>query len=260
MGRRSGASLVVVALALAGSALAATSKPSITKFAPASGKAGTKLTITGKSFSRTTAVRIGGAKANYVVSSATKITATVPIDAVTGKISVIAKNGTATSAKVFTVSIPGVAGYAPNGSGTMTASVTSVPAGSSGNTIVFTYTAAAGGMRNGSVTITVPQGWTPPVTTATAGCVSGPGLAIATDGQTITVYYLTLAAGASAAITYGATSGSSYTGAACAPGNGATAPATAGPYTFTTKQKSTGEATAGGLATDLAVSPTVRVA
>jgi hypothetical protein len=261
--------LLVIVLALTGFALAAvTAKPSITNFTPKSGKVGTKVTITGKNFAGATSVKIGGVKATYKVNSRTKITATVTGKSKTGKVSVTTKGGTATSGKSFKVTAtpvplpqPAPSIYAPNGSGTMTASVTSVPAGSTGNTITFTYTAAAGGMMDGFLTITIPTGWTAPVTTAAVGCTSGgyPGV-IATQTQTITVFNLTLAAGASAVITYGAKSGGSFTGATCGPTNGATAPTTPGTYTFTVKQKSTSDpGVDGGTLTQMASSPTVTV-
>ena len=46
-----------------------------------------------------------------------------------------------------------------NGSGTMTTPTSSVFTSSTGNTITFTYTAATGGVNNGSVTLVVPAGW-----------------------------------------------------------------------------------------------------
>ena len=52
--------------------------------------------------------------------------------------------------------------YAADGSGTMTTPTANVVNGSS-NTIVFTYKAsAAGGISNGTVTLTVPAGWPAP--------------------------------------------------------------------------------------------------
>src|SRR6266508_3652342 len=62
--------------------------PTISSFSPTSGPAGTAVTITGTAFTGATAVRFGGVRASFVVNSATQITATVPVGAVTGKISV----------------------------------------------------------------------------------------------------------------------------------------------------------------------------
>ena len=61
-----------------------------------------------------------------------------------------------------------LAPLAPDGSGTLTTPTTNVAASSTGNTLTFTYTAATGGMRNGSVTLVVPAGWSAPSTTGTA--------------------------------------------------------------------------------------------
>src|SRR5581483_544236 len=57
---------------------------------------------------------------------------------------------------------------APDGSGTLTASISAVSAASTGNTISLTYTAAAGGLAGGTVAIVVPAGWSPPATTDTS--------------------------------------------------------------------------------------------
>jgi hypothetical protein len=260
--------LAIVVVALAGSALAATAKPTITGFTPTSGKAGTKVTITGKNLTGATAVRIGALKATYKVNSATKITATVTGKVRTGKVTVTTKRGTATSTKSFKVTAgtvsppapePVVPLYAPNGSGTLTATPAGVSAGSTGNTIVFTYTAAAGGMSNGTLVISVPAGWTNPVTTAAPGCVSGgyPGV-IATSPQTITLFNLTLAENATVMFTYGAKSGGSFTGAMCGANGGAVAPTAAGTYTFTAQQKSSNDFAA-GILTAIAGSPAVTI-
>jgi len=77
--------------------------PKISSFSPTSGRAGAAVTITGTAFTGATAVRFGGVGASFAVTSATQITATVPVGAVTGKISVTTPAGTATSATNFTV-------------------------------------------------------------------------------------------------------------------------------------------------------------
>src|SRR5439155_1639435 len=65
---------------------------------------------------------------------------------------------------------------AANGSGTLTTPTTSVLAASIGNTVVFTYTAATGGMTNGAVTVVVPTGWSAPSTTGiSAGFTTASG-------------------------------------------------------------------------------------
>jgi uncharacterized repeat protein (TIGR03803 family) len=78
--------------------------PQITSFAPASGPVGTAVTITGVSLTQTTAVTFDGVAAtDFTVDSDTKVTATVPTDAKTGKIAIKTVGGTATSTASFTV-------------------------------------------------------------------------------------------------------------------------------------------------------------
>src|SRR5205807_474769 len=77
--------------------------PTITSFAPSSGPAGTSVTISGTNFTGATAVRFNGTSANFTVTSATAIDATVPAGASSGPISVTTPDGTASSASSFTV-------------------------------------------------------------------------------------------------------------------------------------------------------------
>src|SRR4029453_14776197 len=77
--------------------------PTISSFSPTSGRTGTAVTITGTAFTGATVVRVGGVRASFAVNSATQMTATVPVGAVTGKISVTTSAGTGTSAMNFTV-------------------------------------------------------------------------------------------------------------------------------------------------------------
>jgi hypothetical protein len=76
-------------------------KASISSFKPAKAKAGAKLTVTGTGFTGASAVKIGGAQATFKVVSATKITATVPAKAKSGKISITTPAGTTTSSTLF---------------------------------------------------------------------------------------------------------------------------------------------------------------
>jgi hypothetical protein len=140
--------------------------------------------------------------------------------------------------------------YAADGSGTNVVSPTSATAGSTGNTLTFTYNAATNGMNAGAVHITVPAGWSAPSAAAGPGCTTSSAGTLAFTGQTIEVTGLTLPTSGTLTVTYGAT-----TGGACTAGSGATAQATAGTATFTTTQKST----AGGTLTALATSPVVTV-
>ena len=81
--------------------------PSIASFAPASGPAGTEVTINGSNLSGATSVTFNLAPASsFTVDSGTQIRATVPPGASTGRIRVTTASGTATSATDFTVTAP----------------------------------------------------------------------------------------------------------------------------------------------------------
>jgi streptogramin lyase len=80
------------------------SAPMIDSFAPASGPAGTTVTITGSGFTGTTSVTFNGVSASFTTNTDGKITATVPTGATTGRITVTTPNGSATSTSSFTVS------------------------------------------------------------------------------------------------------------------------------------------------------------
>src|SRR5207237_6062943 len=73
---------------------------------PASGPAGTSVTISGTNFTGATVVAFSGASASFTINSAASIQATVPTGATTGTISVTTPGGTASSAGSFTVINP----------------------------------------------------------------------------------------------------------------------------------------------------------
>jgi uncharacterized repeat protein (TIGR03803 family) len=78
--------------------------PTIHSISPTSGPIGTVVTINGSGLIQTTKVTIGGAKVTaFSVDSDSKVTATVPSGAKTGKISVTTAGGSATSSTTFTV-------------------------------------------------------------------------------------------------------------------------------------------------------------
>jgi hypothetical protein len=78
--------------------------PVILSFSPTSGKVGILVTITGNSLTQTTKVTFGGVQAtSFTVKSDTKVTANVPVGAMTGKIAITTPGGTAVSPGVFTV-------------------------------------------------------------------------------------------------------------------------------------------------------------
>lgn len=136
---------------------------------------------------------------------------------------------------------------AANGTGTLTTKTSSVTFGSTGHTIVFTYTAASGGVSSGGVHVTVPSGWSPPSTTGiAAGYATASTGTLTVDGQTIVVLGVTLASGATLTINYGARS---------AKGPGAVATQSVGPQTWAATEKST----SGGTETNLAKSPVITV-
>ena len=144
--------------------------------------------------------------------------------------------------------VAGPAGAAAiNGTGTMTTTTSGVIYGSTGHTIIFTYTAATGGVANGGVHLTVPTGWSAPSTTGSAAgyTVASTG-SVSINGQTIVVLGVTLAAGGTLTLTYGARK---------AGGPGATAASSVGAATWTATEKST----SGGTETNLARSPSITV-
>lgn len=77
--------------------------PTLTGFTPASGPVATSVTITGTGLAQTTKVTFNKVAATFTVNSDSKITATVPTGATTGKIAVITPGGSATSSASFTV-------------------------------------------------------------------------------------------------------------------------------------------------------------
>ena len=122
--------------------------PSVTSINPTSGPAsgGTVVTITGTGFSTTsgaTTIKFGSTSASTLsCSSTTSCTATSPSGS--GTVDVTVSVGGQTSATSAADRFAYVS-TAADGSGTLTTTTTSVANGSTGNTIVFTYTAATGG-------------------------------------------------------------------------------------------------------------------
>ncbi len=133
-----------------------------------------------------------------------------------------------------------------DGSGTLArTSALNIERGSAGNTVTFTYTAAAGGLNNGSFTIAVPTGWSAPSTSSSAkGYTTSDAGSVGVAGQLITISGLTLGNGATVNVVYGSTAGT---------GTGADAVSTynVGDQTWQAQEKST----SGGTLTSLASSP-----
>jgi len=101
--------------------------PAITSFSPATGPAGTAVTITGSNFTGATAVKINGMSASFTVLSATSVRLIVPTGATTGPLSVTTPAGTANSAGSFTVTA--VLSVSKSNLLVGTGTVTSSPAG-----------------------------------------------------------------------------------------------------------------------------------
>jgi hypothetical protein len=88
--------------------------PSITSFSPTSGPSGTVVTITGTGFTNVLTVEFDGRNASFTVNSPTQITATIPNNATTGKITVTTTTAAITSASDFTVvGVPTISSLAP---------------------------------------------------------------------------------------------------------------------------------------------------
>ena len=122
----------------------------ITSFSPASGPAGTTVTISGYNFGTTPTVQFNGATAVASVSGGTTITATVPAGAGTGPIAVTGTGGTDTSASNFTFAT----GTEPALS-VSTGSLSSLASieGSAGTSQSYTVT---GSNLTGAITVTAP--------------------------------------------------------------------------------------------------------
>ena len=155
----------------------------------------------------------------------------------------------ATSGGVYTNigSSPSITVNAKDGAGTLAPAPGNVSASQTGQTITFTYTAAAGDMVDGAVTVTAPAGWSAPSTTPTdPGYSTASTGVVSAAGQTITVTGVSLTSGSTMTIVYGDTSGG---------GPGATAGSTTGAQTFQAQEQST----LNGVLANLAASPAVTV-
>ena len=147
------------------------------------------------------------------------------------------------------MSSPEIDVVAKDGSGTMTATPTTVRRNSTGKTITFIYKAAKGGLANGRIDIKVPKGWSAPSEIATApGYVTTTVGTLAIGGRFIEVSNLTLAAGQTVTVTYGSKVGG---------GPGAKATSVIGTRAWKAREEST--AFPFGFLKALAVSPKVKV-
>ena len=87
--------------------------PTISSISPTSGPIGTVVTINGTGLTQTTKVTFGGVKATtFTVNSDSRVSATVPSGAKTGKITVTTSGGSATSSSTFNVT-PTISSFSP---------------------------------------------------------------------------------------------------------------------------------------------------
>mgnify|MGYP002777006283 CR=1 FL=1 len=149
--------------------------PAIVTLAPASGAVGATVAITGTSFTGALVVKFNGTYANFTVVSPTRITATVPVGATTGPVTVRTPSGTATSPAPFTVTPTiAVTDFSPASGPPLTTVVTVYGVGFTGatavrfnNTPATTFTVASdtelwatvpAGATTGPIRVTSPVG------------------------------------------------------------------------------------------------------
>ena len=159
--------------------VAAVAAPTITSFTPATGAAGTTVTITGTGFTGATAVTLNGvAITGFTVVNATTITFAVPATATSGAIGVTTPGGTVASTGTFTfvpaATAPTITSFTPT-SGTAGATVTITGTNLTGATAVtlngvaitgftvvngttITFTVPATGVTSGTIAVTTPGG------------------------------------------------------------------------------------------------------
>ena len=149
-----------------------TPAPLIASFTPASGPAGTTVTITGTDLAGATAVTLNGvAITGFTVVNATTITFVVPAGASSGPIAVTTPGGTATSTATFTVTlpVPTITSLSPS----------TTAAGSTG----FTLTVNGTGFLSGSVVNFNGTALTTTFVSATQLTAAVPAAAVATTGS-----------------------------------------------------------------------------
>jgi hypothetical protein len=151
--------------------------PTLTSFSPASGLAGSSVTLTGTNLSGATAVSFNGQPAVFMISSDTQIVASVPAGATSGPITVTGPGGSVTSATNFAViSTPTLTGFTP----------TSGPVGTvvtlTGSSFTATGTVVS---FNGVVATATVVSDTEATATVPAGATTGP-IKVTTLGGSVT--------------------------------------------------------------------------
>ena len=151
---------------------------------------GSSVTVSGSNLSGASAVKFNGVSASFTVVSGTSISATVPVGATSGLVSVTTPGGTASSPSAFTVTTPPppapvVSGVSP-GSGAVGSSVTVSGSNLSGASAVkFNGVSASLTVVSGtSISATVPVGATSGLVSVTTpgGTASSPSAFTVTTG------------------------------------------------------------------------------
>lgn len=151
--------------------------PSVTSYTPAQGKPGASIVINGSNFSNVSRVRFsGGMEAAFTVQSATRLSTTVPLGAVTGPVTVTTPGGDSESGASFTVqsTAPLVIGFLP-GSGAPGTSVRII-----GDNLAGTTGVRFNGVTAPNFTVV---GETNILTVVPAGATSGRVLVLTTSGS-----------------------------------------------------------------------------
>ena len=155
--------------------------PVITGFTPATATPGTSVVISGSSFTGASAVSFGGVAAqSFVVNSATRITAVVPVAAQSGDVSVTTPLGTASMAGfTFTpVPAPVITSFTP----------TTMPSGSTTTTMTINgrnFTGATA-VSVGGVAVPFTVVSATRITSRITGAISG-AVSVTTPGGTATM-------------------------------------------------------------------------
>jgi hypothetical protein len=221
--------------------------PTISSFTPASGWAGTSVTVVGSGFAGTTAVSFNGSAAAFTVTSGSQLTATLPARATTGPISVTTPGGTTSSPASFTVTsqpAPSITGVSPPSAAVGSSVTISGSAFAGAAAVTFNNTAAAFTVVSDStITATVPSGALTGTISVTT--VAGSGSSPATFGVIPRVASFSPSSGKTG--TTVTITGSAFTGATAVTFNGTGALFTVTSYSQITATVPTG-ATSGPIA------------
>lgn len=173
-----------------GSPTATPPAPAITGFSPSTGKPGATVTITGSNFGATVAentVNFAGVQATVAAATSTSLSVAVPDGFSSGKITVTAPGGTATSATDFTLThvAPTITGFSPI-SGTPGTQLTIT--GTDFSTIQNNDTVKVNGVNAPiiSATLTSLVVYVPATTSGTVSVTTAGGTATSSTSFTVT--------------------------------------------------------------------------